>query len=185
MFPRRSGYLLALVEAPAGWRPAAGGGDPVTDAIAAAWADAAATVQRTADRFASLAAVQNTFLGGFQALGTLGLLLGTAGLAAVQMQNVLERRGQIGFLRAIGFSEGRVRGLIVIETLVMVGLGLAVGAAAGMLAVMPSLAGGRAAVPIGWIAASSGLALVVAVAAGIAAARRAATVTARDAVEQA
>jgi ABC-type lipoprotein release transport system permease subunit len=185
MFPRRSGYLLALVEAPAGWRPAAGGGDPVTDAIAAAWADAAATVQRTADRFASLAAVQNTFLGGFQALGTLGLLLGTAGLAAVQMQNVLERRGQIGFLRAIGFSEGRVRGLIVIETLVMVGLGLAVGAAAGMLAVMPSLAGGRAAVPIGWIAASSGLALVVAVAAGIAAARQAATVTARDALVQA
>lgn len=154
-------------------------------AIAAAWADAAATVQTASSRFASLAAVQNTFLGGFQALGTLGLLLGTAGLAAVQMQNVLERRGQIGFLRAIGFSEGRVRGLIVIETLVMVGLGLAVGAAAGMLAVMPSLTGGRAAVPIGWIAATSGLALVVAAAAGIVAARRAATISLRDTLETA
>jgi hypothetical protein len=185
MFPRRSGYLLALVEAPAGWRPAAGGGDPVTEAIAAAWADAAATVQTASSRFASLAAVQNTFLGGFQALGTLGLLLGTAGLAAVQLQNVLERRGQIGFLRAIGFSADRVRGLIVIETLVMVGLGLAVGAAAGMLAVMPSLAGGRAAVPIGWILATSSLALFVAAAAGVAAARRAATISLRETLEMA
>ncbi|MFN9273711.1 MAG: FtsX-like permease family protein [Planctomycetia bacterium] len=185
MFPRRSGYAMALVEAPAGWRPAAVGTDPVAGAIAAAWADAAATVQTAGERFASLAAVQNTFLGGFQALGTLGLLLGTAGLAAVQMQNVLERRGQIGFLRAIGFSDTRVRGLIVIETLVMVGLGLAVGAAAGMLAVMPSLTGGRAAVPIGWIAASSGLALVVAVAAGIAAARRASSMTLRDTLKTA
>ena len=185
MFPRRSGYSMALVEAAAGWRPAVAGADPVAGAIAAAWADAAATVQTANGRFESLAAVQNTFLGGFQALGTLGLLLGTAGLAAVQMQNVLERRGQIGFLQAIGFSAGRVRGLIVIETLVMVGLGLAVGAAAGMLAVMPSLTGGRAAVPIGWIAATSGLALVVAAAAGIVAARRAATVTVRDTLETA
>ena len=54
-----------------------------------------------------------------------------------------------------------------------------------MLAVMPSLTGGRAAVPIGWIAATSGLALVVAVAAGIVAARRAATVTVRDTLETA
>ena len=77
------------------------------------------------------------------------------------------------------------RSLIVIETLVMVGIGLAVGAAAGMLAVMQSLAGGRAAVPIGWTATSSGLALVVAAAAGIAAARRAATLTARDTLETA
>jgi putative ABC transport system permease protein len=185
MFPRRSGYVLALVEAPAGWQPAAGGADPVGKAIAAAWADAAATVQTAGARFASLAAVQNTFLGGFQALGTLGLLLGTAGLAAVQLQNVLERRGQIGFLRAIGFSDARVRRLVVIETLVMVGLGLAVGAAAGMLAVIKTLAGGRAGLPIGWIAASSGLALFVAAIAGIAAARRAATVSVRDTLEQA
>ena len=56
MFPRRSGYSVALVEAPAGWRPATGGEDPVTGAIAAAWADAAATVQTADSRFASLAA---------------------------------------------------------------------------------------------------------------------------------
>jgi len=185
MFPRRSGYSVALVEAPAGWQPFADATDPVARAIAAAWADAAATVQTAGERVASLAAVQNTFLGGFQALGTLGLLLGTAGLAAVQLQNMLERRGQIGFLRAIGFSDARVRGLIVIETLVMVGLGLAVGAAAGMLAVTQSLVGGRAAVPIGWIAASSGLTLGVAALAGIAAARRAVAFTVRGTLEQA
>ncbi|MEI7782567.1 MAG: ABC transporter permease, partial [Planctomycetota bacterium] len=188
MFPWRSGYSLALVEAPAGLLPAglppaAGRPDRVAMAVAAAWADAAVSVQTARARFASLSAVQNTFLAGFQSLGTLGLLLGTAGLAAVQFARVLERRGQLGLLRAIGFGAGRVRNLIVIETLLMVVLGLAVGAVAGVIAILPSLASGRAAVPVGWIGATCGLTLFVGLAAGLVAARRAARLALREALQ--
>ena len=185
MFPRRSGYSLAVVEAPADALPALGQPDRVAEAVGAAWADAAASVQTARGRFASLSAVQNTFLAGFQALGTLGLLLGTAGLAAVQLERVLEQRGPRGLLRAIGFGTGRVRSLIVIETLLMVGLGLAVGVLAGTIAILPAIASGRAAVPLGWIAAPCGLTLVVGLMAGLVAARQAATLTVRDALQPA
>lgn len=171
LFPARSGYGMALVDA--------GGVDParrdaVGPALAAAWADAGTSVEGAADRLRSLLAVQNTFLAGFQALGTLGLLLGTAGVAAVQLQNVLERRGQLALLRAVGFTTGRVRGLLVIETLLTVGLGLVAGTLAALLAVAPLLAGqaGFARLPLGWIAATCGLSLAAALLAGLAAASR-------------
>jgi ABC-type antimicrobial peptide transport system permease subunit len=111
-------------------------------------------------------AVQNTFLAGFQALGTLGLLLGTAGVAAVQLQGVVERLGGFALLRAVGFTLARVRLLLVLETIVTVGIGLVVGTVAGTLAVWPALAAGTARVPLVWIAATCSLTLAVAAAAG-------------------
>lgn len=170
LFPSRSGYGMALVDAsgvPPGQRR------EVPAALAAAWADAGPAVEDAAARLRSLQAVQNTFLGGFQALGTLGLLLGTAGVAAVQLQNVLERRGQLALLRAIGFSTSRVRQLLVLETLLTVGLGLAAGTMAGLLAVAPLLSGsGTARLPLGWIAITCGLSFAAALLAGLGAASR-------------
>jgi ABC-type antimicrobial peptide transport system permease subunit len=113
-----------------------------------------------------LQAVQNTFLAGFQALGTLGLLLGTAGVAAVQVQGVVERIGGLAVLRAVGFTLLRVRSLLALETLVSVGLGILAGTLAGGMAVWPALAGGTARMPLAWIAASGGLTLASAIVAG-------------------
>ena len=53
-----------------------------------------------ADRIAAFHRVENTYLSTFQSLGSLGLLLGTAGLAAVLLRNVLERRRELALLRA-------------------------------------------------------------------------------------
>jgi hypothetical protein len=165
MFPRQSGYSMALIDA--------GSEDPrrVARSAAAAWADAGVSIQPAVVRLRSLLAVQNTFLAGFQALGTLGLLLGTAGVAAVQIQNVLERAGPLGLMRAVGFTPFRIRQVVVLETLCMVGLGLAVGIVAGCIAVLPAFMGGRAGVPIGWIVTTAALVMAVALLAGLVAAR--------------
>jgi hypothetical protein len=168
MFASRSGYGLALVDGGRAITAGAAPGD-VSRAVAAAWADAAPEVTLAAERVARLQAVQNTFLGAFQALGTLGLLLGTAGVAAVQTQGVAERRGQLALLRAVGFTPARLRGLLMLETLWTVGLGLAAGTAAGILAVVPLFSGGP---PLAWIAATGGLVLATAVAASFGAASR-------------
>jgi hypothetical protein len=170
LFPRLSGYSMALVDA---------GDDSAAEplaarAVARAWADAGPAVVPTLDRLRSLQGVQNTFLAGFQALGTLGLVLGTAGVAAVQVQSVLERRGSLGLLRAIGFTRGRVQLLVVLETLLMVLLGLAVGTLSGGLSLAPAFASGRAGVPAGWIALTWIVTLSAALAAGVVAARSAA-----------
>jgi putative ABC transport system permease protein len=170
LFPSQSGYRMALIDAsrvPAATRAT------VAAAARAAWADAGVTLEPAVERLRSLQAVQNTFLAGFQALGTLGLLLGTAGVAAVQLQSVVERLGALSVLRAIGFTIGRIRRLLVLETLGTIGLGLAAGTAAGIVAVWPALVGGTARVPLVWIAATAGLTLAAAALAGWIAATRA------------
>ncbi len=184
IFPRRSGYAMAMIDGAAAISPL--GADVrshprhLTQAIAAAWADAGVSVESTLERLRSLSAVQNTFLGGFQALGTLGLLLGTVGVAAVQAQSVLERTAAIGLMRAIGFTLFRIRSIVVLETLLMVGLGLAVGTLSGCLALVPSLVAGVARVPLAWILATCGLTMAASLVAGIVATGQIARLESRE-----
>jgi len=163
LFPSRSGYAMALIDASR--VPAAAQAD-VPRAARAAWADAGVTIEPALDRLRSLQAVQNTFLTGFQALGGLGLLLGTAGVAAVVLQGVVERIGSLAVLRAVGFTLARIRMLLVVEAVATVGLGIAAGTAAGAIAVWPALAAGTARLPLNGLLATGGLTLLVAAAAG-------------------
>lgn len=165
LFPRVSGYGLALVAEPADADQAAAGSVPA--AVRDLWADVGVAIEPTLDRLRSLYAVQNTFLAGFQALGTLGLLLGTAGVGAVQLQGVWERRGGLALLRAIGFSLPRIRLLLLLETVLTVAAGLAAGGTIGLLAMLPLATGGRLGVPWFWLAASIGGTLSAAVAASL------------------
>lgn len=123
-----------------------------TGAVSAAWnrtlGDFGLSTERTGDRLAGFLAVQNTYLSTFQSLGGLGLLLGTIGLAAVQLRNVLERRRELALLRAVGFRRSSLGWLVLLENalLLMAGLGCGTGAAA--IAVLPHFLAGSAAVPL-------------------------------------
>ena len=165
-FPSQSGYRMAMVACPSDTDAAA-----TLDVLQAIWSDDGVSMEPTRDRLASLYAVQNTFLAGFQALGGLGLLLGTAGIAAVAMQGVFERRQAFSVLRAIGFSRSRLRNLVVLEQLLLVVAGVAVGGVSGLIALWPALESGRAAAPLGGILSVAGLMVVTA--AGIVAVERA------------
>ena len=74
--------------------------------------DAVSTIERL-DAFHR---VENTYLSTFQALGGLGLLLGTIGLATVMFRNVLERRRELALLRAVGYDARHVTMMILAET---------------------------------------------------------------------
>jgi len=160
LYPLVSGYRRAVVAAPV----AVGSGqdDPVAETLATAWADAGATVELAADRLRRLFAVQNTFLAGFQTLGTLGLLLGTAGVAAVAMQGAIERRGSLAVLHAIGFTRRRLAAVLWLESLLPVIVGLVVGAGGGLLAAAPFLQTARQGIPWIVLAVSAGSTLLVA-----------------------
>jgi ABC-type antimicrobial peptide transport system permease subunit len=82
--------------------------------------------------------VENTYLTTFQALGGLGLLLGTLGLAAVLLRNVLERRKELGLLRAVGYTPAQLSRLVLAENLYLLAAGLLVGAACAALAIAPA-----------------------------------------------
>lgn len=92
-----------------------------------------------ADRLRSFLAVQNTYLSTFQTLGGLGLLLGTLGLAAVMLRNVLERRGELALLRAVGFRQGSLAWLVAVENALLLAWGLAVGTLSALIAMSPHL----------------------------------------------
>jgi ABC-type antimicrobial peptide transport system permease subunit len=84
-------------------------------------------------------AVQNTYLGTFQMLGGLGLLLGSAGLGAVVLRNVLERRGELAAMAATGFSRERLRALVLSEHAALLVIAIMIGAVAALVAVLPAL----------------------------------------------
>jgi len=90
-------------------------------------------------RLSNFSEVQNTYITIFQALGGLALLLGSLGLGVVVLRNVLERRGELAVMQAIGFRKSALRWLVCSEHGLLLVLGLAVGVFAALLAVWPSL----------------------------------------------
>ena len=92
----------------------------------------------TAERLEAFHRVENTYLSTFQALGGLGLLLGTLGLGTVMFRNVLERRRELALLRAVGYGRQHVTLAILAETMFLLGSGLAAGAGCALIAVSPA-----------------------------------------------
>jgi ABC-type lipoprotein release transport system permease subunit len=117
--------------------------------------------ERVADRLTSFLAVQNTYLSTFQALGGLGLLLGTIGLATVMLRNVLERRAELALLKAVGFRQRGLVWMVLVETALLLGWGLVCGTVAALLAMGPHLLSRGADVP--WLSVLGLLAGVFAV----------------------
>jgi ABC-type antimicrobial peptide transport system permease subunit len=122
-------------------------------------------------RLQDLLDVQNTYLSTFQSLGALGLLLGTFGLATVQLRSVLERRGELALMRAAGFRRRRLAEMVMIENAVLLAGGLCVGLLAALLAVLPHWWAGGAEVPLADLAIYLGIVLIVGLVSGLAAVR--------------
>ena len=101
-------------------------------------------------RLAEFQSVESSYIGIFEALGGLGLLMGSAGLGIVVLRNVVERRSELALLLALGFSPRAVRWLVVSEHWALIALGLGIGGLAATAAILPSvLSPGIHASPVG------------------------------------
>ena len=140
--PTPDGYRLFLAEAEE--LP----GDP--EALAAIEGEAVALVDEalsdygvastpTRVRLDEFHRVENTYLSTFQALGGLGLLLGTFGLGAVLLRNADERRQEWALLAAAGYRRRDFTRLGFWENALLLIAGLAAGSAAALLAILPVL----------------------------------------------
>jgi multicomponent Na+:H+ antiporter subunit D len=103
----------------------------------------------------------------------LGLLLGTLGLAVVQVRSVLERRSELALLRSLGYSTVRVGQMLSGENLRLLAIGLGIGVGSAALAALPAWWRGQSIGsmwgPIGML----GMVLVCGIAAGALAVRQA------------
>jgi ABC-type antimicrobial peptide transport system permease subunit len=66
----------------------------------------------------------------------------------VVLRNVLERRGELALLRAVGFTRARLAALVRLEHLLLLAAGLVLGSVAAWLAILPALAAPGSAVPL-------------------------------------
>lgn len=68
----------------------------------------------------------------FQGFLGIGLLIGIAGIGIISYRNVIERRQQIGMLRAIGFKKSMIAKSFLIETSFIIILGIVIGVVLGI-----------------------------------------------------
>jgi ABC-type antimicrobial peptide transport system permease subunit len=78
--------------------------------------------------------------------------LGSVGLGVVVLRNVLERRGELAALLAVGFRRSDVRWLVISEHGALLLIGLLGGVVSALVAVLPALMSPGTEVPYGTLA---------------------------------
>ena len=156
-FPDVEGYRFFLLEVPAASAESLVG--PLQDRLA----DWGFAVELSRERLAAYHRVENTYLSTFQSLGALGLVLGTIGLAAVLLRNVLERRKELALLRAVGYRKPALALVIVSENILLIMVGLTCGTISAVVAIVPAVAARGGTLPVGL----SGVLLVTVLVVGV------------------
>lgn len=168
LFPEIGGYRYFLTKSNDGYLSQT---DKVTSVLEGALNDQGLDLQPAIQVVESLLAVQNTYLMTFQSLGALGLLLGTFGLATVQLRNVMERQGELAVMRSSGFRLSRLAWMVLLENTNLLLLGLLAGLLAATMAVLPHWLLGGASVPWAALAKLFGVVFLVGLAGGLLAVR--------------
>jgi putative ABC transport system permease protein len=119
----------------------------VSETLSGRLKDFGLEITTTRQRLAAFGAVANTYLSIFQFLGSLGLILGSIGLGMVVLRNVLDRRGELAMLRAVGFDRNTLKRMVFYEHAGLMLTGLFFGTAAALVAVIPVLKEPGAQVP--------------------------------------
>jgi hypothetical protein len=163
LYPGTEGYQVFLI------RPLAGREEEVRRVLEQALADRGLEVTPAADKLAAYLAVENTYLSTFQALGGLGLLLGSLGLAVVLLRSVWERRAELALFRALGYRNVTLAWLVLAENGFLLLVGLACGTVSAVVSVLPHVITTGGSVPWAGLLALFAVVLGVALGAGAAA----------------
>ena len=140
-FTDEQGYRMFLVDS------AKENSDNVSQGLSTGLRDYGFEVMQATERLAAFSEVENTYISIFQMLGGLGLILGSIGLGLIVLRNVLDRRGELAMLRAVGFGKDALKRMVFYEHVGLMLCGLTVGVLAAIVAVGPVLGSPRAQIP--------------------------------------
>ncbi len=131
-YPTSSGSNIFLVE-----------GNPedekaIGDELQSVFRDYGWEMENTAWRLVEFYSITNTYLSIFLALGALGLILGTIGLAVILARTILERRREIAVMQAVGFQSDSIFKLLVNEYVILLVTGVVIGFISAVVATLPA-----------------------------------------------
>ncbi|HEX8139625.1 MAG TPA: ABC transporter permease [Pyrinomonadaceae bacterium] len=132
LFPEQEGHRFFLLDA----KPEEA--DRVAGLLEERLSDYGLDVVGTEERLAEFHRVENTFISTFQMLGGLGLVLGTLGLGAVLLRNVLERRRELALLRAVGYNGQHFSLMVIAENAFLLISGLITGTLCALISIAPA-----------------------------------------------
>lgn len=144
-YPSENGYRIFLVDTPGGKSGA------VADVLARRLEKYGLDLVPAVDRLREFYAVESTYMAVFLMLGGLGLILGSAGMGIVVARNILERRSEIGLLKAVGYSDSQLRRVLLLEHWIILALGFVIGVVSSFAAMWPSLTTPGVRLPYGTI----------------------------------
>jgi putative ABC transport system permease protein len=128
-FPQVQGNNVFLITLKPGEDPAG-----VAKELEADFSVVGMNVQLMTDLIATLTAGMKSMFQMFDLFMALGLLVGIASLGVIIARAVVERRNQIGIMRAIGYRKGMVMDAFVLEMLFIVSMGVVTGVFVGYVA---------------------------------------------------
>lgn len=131
-FPTKSGSNLFLIDVQKGKEEKTG------EELRSVFRDYGWEMTDAAQRLMEFNSVTNTYLSIFLALGALGLILGTVGLAVVLARTILERKNEIALLQSLGFTLKQVTRQLVSEYVVLLFWGVSIGFLSAVVAVLPN-----------------------------------------------
>lgn len=133
-FPTHAGYSVFLIDA-----RQTDALDPLRTKLETALRDAGGRVELTREVLAAFHQIENTYIAIFNVLGSLGVVLGSLGLAIVIARNLRERRGEFAVMSAIGIPRRVLARMVFSEFGRLIGWGIAIGTLASIVAVWPSI----------------------------------------------
>jgi ABC-type antimicrobial peptide transport system permease subunit len=146
-YPSEGGFKMFLVDAPEASE------DRLRQYLSQRLETAGFDVVPSVERLREFYVVESSYLRLFMVLGGLGLLLGSAGMGILVLRHVIERRGELALLRAVGYTKDDAARVVMAEQRFLLLAGLAVGTLASALAVAPTALLSRTSIPFGLLAA--------------------------------
>lgn len=133
-FPSNPGYSIFLVDA---LKPE--NLEALRKQIEASVSDVGGRVDVTREVLAAFHQIENTYIAIFNLLGTLGVILGSLGLAIVVARNLQERRGEFAVMTAMGIPREVLGRMVFAEFGRLIMWGIGIGAVASIVAVWPNI----------------------------------------------
>jgi hypothetical protein len=133
-YPSNPGYSIFMIDA-----KTTSDLDVLRSRLSSALTDVGGRVDTTREVLAAFHQIENTYIAIFNVLGSLGVILGSLGLAIVVARNLQERRGEFAVMTAIGIPRAVLARMVFSEFGILVAWGISIGALASVIAVGPSI----------------------------------------------